>query len=239
MNNNTAEGETGGQDLTTQLPSASFTAPGGVPCAVEPTLLVSLSILCKCIPSWMPWEGFMLSYHGETCRRGNISDSLKSPNLLCFQESLFLLKWFFLAVTHARTLPKEGCRCWCGRRMQGPKCFCFYLIGTYWNQLKGIANCPWLSRAQIAFISGQRAAQTRVFVNLSIFFFLNRKQSSVNKDKWLCSLSADPGAKLNRPLMVWPCFIDCSDSPVMRQMYPDVPSSLLSVTLCSFCLRCH
>lgn len=78
-----------------------------------------------------------------------------------------------------------------------------------------------------------------VFVNLSIFFFLNRKQSSVNKDKWSCSFSADPGAKLNRPLMVWPCFIDCSDSPVIRQMYPAVPSSPLSIRLCSFCLRCH
>lgn len=117
--------------------------------------------------------------------------------------------------------------------------FCFHIIGTYWNQLKGIVSCPWLSRTQIAFISGQRAAPTRVFVNLSIFFSLNRKQSSVNKDKWLCSFSADPGAKLNRPLMVWPCFIDCSDSPVIRQMYPAFPSSLLSIRLCSFCLRCH
>lgn len=55
----------------------------------------------------------------------------------------------------------------------------------------------------------------------------------------MCSLSADPGAKLNRPLMVWTCFIDCSDSPVIRQMYPAVPSSPLSIRLCSFCLRCH
>lgn len=66
-----------------------------------------------------------------------------------------------------------------------------------------------------------------------------RKQSSVNKDKWRCSFFADPGAKPNGPLMVCTCFIDCSDSPVIRQMYPAVLSSLLSIRLCSFCLRCH
>lgn len=197
----------------------------------------------------MPSVDLSPSHHKEAYGKSNNPQASLSPRSL----SQILSIWFASLGNHAShplqdfflVDPSTGSfygtmwRCWWGKRIQVPWHFCFHIIGTYWNQRKGIVSCPWLSRAQTAFISGQRVAPTRVFVNLSIFFFLNRKQSSVNKDKWLCSFSADPGAKLNRPLMVWPCFIDCSDSPVIRQMYPAVPSSPLSIRLCSFCLRCH
>lgn len=149
--------------------------------------------------------------------------------------SFFLLHWIHL-------LDSSMGRCRGAGGERGSKCFGIFLFPYNRHLLKPAkGHCELsltLQNTNSIYLWAAGSANAG-FCQPVNFFSLNRKQSSVNKDKWLCSFSADPGAKLNRPLMVWPCFIDCSDSPVIRQMYPAVPSSLLSIRLCSFCLRCH
>ena len=186
--------------------------------------------------------------HIEICEIVNISHSSLSLVLLPKFFQFRLLAWenrgshyfFFLVDSSTGSLDGKMCMCWWGKKIQVPWHFLFPYNRHPLTPAKGHRELSLtLQSTNSIYLWAAGSTNVGFCQPVNFFFFLNRKQSSVNKDKWLCSFSADPGAKLNRPLMVWPCFIDCSDSPVIRQMYPAIPSSPLSIRLCSFCLKCH